>query len=342
MTLTAQEASGFNQSRLLDTFNQSVLKRMAEEHVFLKVLDEIFQAQGQEIARYADEVHTLQMLLTAANQKIVELQKEQCKHMGLETPPSGDTVIKQERFDSDANEYARHVEQAASNGVDDERAARDGENGSGGSGGGSGGEPSCEEDDNDDDDDDYEAIIPDITIKEESDDDSGTNPFSISDYGAVDSDAIDTEDNGSYMAGEEFPGTSKPQINEGAEAMKPKRKRKRSGGYMRSTFECPFCNSTFSMWSAMKRRVVLENGEKVYTCKECKEKHNLVRASHAYKKPIDLERPYECKTCNKRFTQSSSLACHVRSHTGDRPFPCRVCGRAFARSDYLKAHMKIQ
>lgn len=342
MPLVAQE---FDQTGLLHRFNESVVRRMAEEHVFLNVLDEVFQAQGQEITRNEKLVQELRICLAKAQTQIAKLQnqQQQCTNSEVDAPSIENTVIRPECFCNCHLDTNSQFDQANIS-TPDEPDAEEGEsNGGSGSGSGSGSTggyrsgDELNECDNKNDDDDYEPIIPDITIKEEIDEESGSNSLPTSDLTAIDSDAIND-----VQIENVTPDTKRKTKRESSRTTKTTGKTKRTRFNVRPTFECPFCKNVFSMWSAMKRRVLLDNGEKVFTCKECKEKHNLVRASHAYKKPVDLDRPYKCKMCNKRFTQSSSLACHIRSHTGERPFPCVVCGRSFARSDYLKAHMKIQ
>lgn len=290
---------------MLDLFNEAVHKRVAGEKVFVKVLDEIYQRQEQEIARYAGEVQTLQIRLAAANQYIAELQQQlRCNNFDFVPSPIDGALVKEEHVDVTGTDGSADAPKEESR------------------------------------DENYKDIFSNITTEELVDYDSDLNPVR-----ALDSDTLDTEasDEGNAAQVEtELPSTKKAHINRAAGASKPKqRKRKISGGRKRRSFQCPFCNKTFNFWSALKRRVLLDSGEKAYSCKECKEKHNLLSASHAYQKPVDVERPHECKICHIAFTQRKTLVNHVRFHTGERPFGCQICKRSFARIDYLKGHLKI-
>lgn len=253
MTLT----NSFNHTQLLDTFNQAVCKRMAEEHAFIKTLDEIFQAQGQEIVRYEVEVLTLRRLLSAANTKIAELKPDEVIYDEQQQLPQSPIV--QPNAINEVNEYKNECQTEA-------EIAK----------------PKISRQQNPSDEEFLSVIVPHITIKEElNDDDSDTNPF-------AESEAMENDDHD--MAGTSSSGGNSNQSIDG-DGMVTQRIRKSS---KKSTFECPFCQQSYSLWSAMKRRVVLDNGQKVFTCRHCKDKHNLVKSSHAYKKSPNHKRPYKC------------------------------------------------
>lgn len=311
---------------------------MAEEHVFLKVLDEIFQSQGQEIARYMEEVRVLKVLLETANVKLADMQKKPIdkntitnKDNGAVKPPTGTYEMFNLYEMMEAGPAPSDVGSGPAESDPDSEGLEY-----------PGGMP-------------VEVEYPDgLTIKQEYD--SDTEPFPSSEYapGSDENDDNDTRQSNT----DKFPGykgndnaspatsilgtdgdtNTVPSDPDAIAFPRPVKRRKRTG---QTSFQCPFCEQTFSQWSPMKRRVILDNGMKVFTCRDCKTKHQLTKSTLAYKKSPSLNRPFKCEQCNKRFTQSSSLACHRRSHTGERPFSCAVCSRSFARSDYLKAHMKI-
>lgn len=281
MTLT----TSFKQSQLLDTFNQAVCKRMAEEHAFIKTLDEIFQAQGQEIVRYEEEVQRLRRLLSAANTKIAELSPGEEVVFGEQQPPPESSTSPSSIEQSYTNEVykpraetailqpkkqwlADHTPNSAQSTSDEEFPT---------------------------------AIVPHITIKEEMiDDDSDTNPF--------------PESEGNTMDDNEMAGSSSGNSNQSNDGDEMTAKRKRNTST--STFECPFCQKSYSLWSAMKRRVVLDNGQKVFTCRYCKEAHNLMKSSHAYKKSPNHKRPYKCSvsSLSHTHTQICLLAPSLTTH----------------------------
>lgn len=269
MTLT----TSFKHTQLLETFNQAVCRRMAEEHAFIKTLDEIFQAQGQEIVRYEEEVQRLRRLLSAANTKIAELTSAVAIIDEQQSPQESPSPLSIEQSNTNevSIEYKPKVEMAilepnkqwlADHTANSAQSTSDEEIST--------------------------VIVPNITIKEETiEDDSDTNPFPESDMQNDDQD--DNE-----MAGSSSGNSN--QSNDGDE-MTVKCEQKASNKAT-STFECPFCQKTYSLWSAMKRRVVLDNGQKVFTCRYCKEAHNLMKSSHAYKKSPNHKRPYKCSVCS--------------------------------------------
>lgn len=278
---------------------------MAGEQEFLKVLLQIHQRQGQENSRYAAQVQTLQKRLAAANQRIAEFQQQlQCKHFDFASSPMENSTVNAVHAGIVNNDYEPY---ARSN--SDEPNGIAGENGKAGTSNVDTVDDNCED------------TLSTVSIEEVD-----------FDYGAADSDTLHNE------ASDE--GHASTHTNRADGTLNPKpSQRKGSSSRIRLQFQCQFCKNEFNFSSAMKRRVVLKSGVKVWTCKGCKEKHNLT--SHAYQKPIDLDRPHQCKICHKAFLQRSTLVFHVRSHTGERPFQCQICNRSFARVDYLKAHMKI-
>lgn len=282
----------FNQDHLLELFNEAVYKRMAEEHLFIKTLDEIFQSQRAEISRQGDEIRLLRAMFNTdrcTNDDTTDTPMEPATNMAI--------------INVDG-------EQMAANGYDTPTESNDG--------------PVATAHANTDSDYELDPLDSiDITIKEESIEYK---------YEATDDHLDDSHDNHN----EDDDNDDDDDYSNGSSETS---KRRRAPGGRR--FQCPYCRQFFSMWSGEKRRVVLENGEKIYTCRDCKEKNNLLKSSHAYQKSATHKRPFQCRICAKRFTQANSLACHVRAHTGQRPFECPVCSRRFARSDYLKAHMKI-
>ncbi|XP_074980762.1 uncharacterized protein LOC125632968 isoform X1 [Caretta caretta] len=136
---------------------------------------------------------------------------------------------------------------------------------------------------------------------------------------------------------------------------------------------CPSteCDSSFSPNSSLSNPHLLQAGERLYVCTECKKSFRLhinllihqrthaekgqgplicpycekcfSRSSHLIRHQMSHtgERPYKCPACEKSFTDKSKLTNHYRIHTGERPYHCNECGKSFSRTHHLLKHQQI-
>ncbi|XP_065442610.1 zinc finger protein 777-like isoform X1 [Chrysemys picta bellii] len=136
---------------------------------------------------------------------------------------------------------------------------------------------------------------------------------------------------------------------------------------------CPSteCDSSFSLNSSLSNPHLLQAGERLYVCTECRKSFQLhinllihqrthaekchgplicpycekcfSRSSHLIRHQMSHtgERPYKCPACEKSFTDKSKLTNHYRIHTGERPYHCKECGKSFSRTHHLLKHQQI-
>ncbi|XP_029768931.1 zinc finger protein 777-like isoform X1 [Terrapene carolina triunguis] len=136
---------------------------------------------------------------------------------------------------------------------------------------------------------------------------------------------------------------------------------------------CPSteCDSSFSPNSSLSNPHLLQAGERLYVCTECRKSFRLhinllihqrthaekcqgplicpycekcfSRSSHLIRHQMSHtgERPYKCPACEKSFTDKSKLTNHYRIHTGERPYHCKECGKSFSRTHHLLKHQQI-
>ncbi|KAM4033113.1 oocyte zinc finger protein XlCOF7.1-like [Anomaloglossus baeobatrachus] len=81
-------------------------------------------------------------------------------------------------------------------------------------------------------------------------------------------------------------------------------------------------------------------GEKPYSCSECKKCFALKSYLVQHQKTHTGEKPYSCSECGKCFTLKSNLLQHQNTHTGEKPFSCSECEKCFARQSVLATHKK--
>ncbi|XP_067400656.1 zinc finger protein 777-like [Emydura macquarii macquarii] len=136
---------------------------------------------------------------------------------------------------------------------------------------------------------------------------------------------------------------------------------------------CPSteCDSNFGPKSSVSSPPLLQVGERLYMCRECKKSFGLQvnllihqrthaekgqgplictyckkcfsRSSHLIRHQMSHtgERPYKCPECEKSFTDKSKLTNHYRIHTGERPYRCSECGKSFSRTHHLLKHQQV-
>ena len=73
---------------------------------------------------------------------------------------------------------------------------------------------------------------------------------------------------------------------------------------------CPQCYQTYPHRKALRRHMIIHNGEK----------------------------KYKCGLCTMAFYSKDKLDRHLRTHTGEKS-QCQFCEKGFSRPEYLKKHL---
>ena len=92
---------------------------------------------------------------------------------------------------------------------------------------------------------------------------------------------------------------------------------------------------------SMKRRKVVINGERKYSCKTCGQIFTRSNNLKVHERIHTGEKPFKCKYCEKTLSQIQNLKQHERIHTGEKPFKCKYCHKEFNQFRTQKLHERI-
>lgn len=132
-------------------------------------------------------------------------------------------------------------------------------------------------------------------------------------------------------------------------------------------YACGTCERKFTVFSNLKRHMLVHSEEKHFLCHVCSKKftfhqnlnrHIAIRHKATpesdkqvntqsvdeklmyiirFNQPIDGKR-FECEICGKTFTEIGNIKRHVLVHTGEMPFACEICNKKFRLKQNLKRH----
>lgn len=112
------------------------------------------------------------------------------------------------------------------------------------------------------------------------------------------------------------------------------------------TFECSFCDKTFTTKPAFKSHQKEEHGiekDDIFSCDECdftsSNKHNV--AIHKIRKHSTSEGLFECDICKRKCKTKDDIRIHMSNH-GEYENMCDVCGQFFISQHTLTRHKRIK
>jgi hypothetical protein len=103
-------------------------------------------------------------------------------------------------------------------------------------------------------------------------------------------------------------------------------------------YKCKFCEEAFSLFSQLKRHIMLHSLDSPFTCKTCGRVYRNDGELKKHAKKHDRAKPHICVECGKSFRQLHMLQNHARTHNGEKPFLCDTCGQGFGQKENLKLH----
>lgn len=104
----------------------------------------------------------------------------------------------------------------------------------------------------------------------------------------------------------------------------------------KATFECKFCEKSFSQPVYLKTHIRSHTGEKRYHCNDCDETFEQYRALVSHKK---THRSFTCELCGKSVASEARLNDHLKSHTGQK-LECYTCKQLFTSVNLLGLHLQ--
>ena len=104
----------------------------------------------------------------------------------------------------------------------------------------------------------------------------------------------------------------------------------------KATFQCKFCEKTFSQAVYLKTHIRSHTGEKRYHCNDCEETFEEYRVLISHKK---TRHTLTCELCGKSLPSQSHLTEHLKTHTGEK-LECSQCKRLFASFHLLRLHLR--
>lgn len=107
------------------------------------------------------------------------------------------------------------------------------------------------------------------------------------------------------------------------------------------SFNCRFCEKTFSRKSTLKVHCLSHTKEKPFKCNTCSKTFAQIVHLKNHERIHNGEKPYQCAFCSRKFSVKCNLVIHTRIHTKDTKYKCTVCGKMYYESRSLKRHMKV-
>lgn len=313
----------FDQDQLLNHFNQAVCKRMAEEHAFLKALDEIFQAQRAEILRQGNENRLLRAMFHGSADSYGESVSE-----------------------TDDARVGQRAEQLVANGYDTPAESNDSpESGK------------CIKVGNDShEDDSYSlAIIPDITIKEEADDlELKEDALPIPSHEELTNTSMKNEEDGDEDNSNSSGEPSKTRKRKSSTnrcfqcpfckqqfSMWSSSKRRVVLDNGEKVYTCRDCKDTHNLMKSSHAYQKSPNHERPFQCNVCSKRFTQSNSLSCHMRTHTGERPFQCDVCHRGFARSDYLKAHKKIHNDEKQHVCAICAKEFREQRHLRYHLRM-